>query len=138
MAAARTLPPAKLTRYEKLVAAFPDVEVKGAKSAYTSLSGHMTSFLTEDGTLALRLPADARAEVTTKHGARPCVQHGHPMKEYVLIPEALASKPAALRKLFAASLAHVGSLKPKPTTRKKGAAGSKSKAGSAKRPARKA
>ncbi len=54
------LPADKLELYEKLVATNPEVERKGATTPYTSLNGHMFSFLTETGTLALRLGTDDR------------------------------------------------------------------------------
>jgi hypothetical protein len=41
------------------------------------------------------------------------------MKEYVEVTDTLLRKTPELKKLFDASLAYVGSLKPKPTTRKK-------------------
>ena len=44
-----------LKQYEKLIATNPNVERKGATMPYTSLNGHMFSFLTKTGTLALRL-----------------------------------------------------------------------------------
>src|SRR5262245_42442244 len=44
-----------LSRYEKLIATNPNVERKGATMPYTSLNGHMFSFLTKTGKLALRL-----------------------------------------------------------------------------------
>ena len=40
-----------LDRYTAAVSAAGD-EVKGAKNPYTSLNGHMFSFLTETGTMA--------------------------------------------------------------------------------------
>ena len=36
-------PPAKVVLYEKLVALFPDVELKGANMLYTSMNGNMYS-----------------------------------------------------------------------------------------------
>jgi hypothetical protein len=56
--ASPTVPAARLALYETLVATNPKVERKGAAMPYTSLNGHMFSFLTQTGTLALRLPAD--------------------------------------------------------------------------------
>ncbi len=41
------------------------------------------------------------------------------MKEYVEVPSALLKKTKELKRYFDASYAYVGSLKPKPTTRKK-------------------
>jgi len=122
MAKAESLiPKAKIARYERLVATHPDVEVKGAKARYTSLNGHMFSFLTETGALALRFSTEEQEAFMEKHRAKPCIQHGSVMKGYALVPEALWKKPAVLKKAFAASHACIAALKPKPTTRKKAA-----------------
>ncbi len=55
-AVAAAVPSDKLALYEKLVATNPSVERKGAMVPYTSLNGHMFSYLTKEGKLALRLP----------------------------------------------------------------------------------
>ena len=103
--------------YESLVDAIPDIEIKGAKSSYTSLNGNMFSFLA-DGKLALRLPADAREKVIARNEDAICIQHGHVMKAYVLVPESTIRNKAGLKKLFASSCEYAKSLKPKSTTRK--------------------
>jgi TfoX/Sxy family transcriptional regulator of competence genes len=109
---------ASLALYEKLVATNPKVERKGATMPYTSLNGHMFSLLTREGWLALRLPSDARDAFLKKYKTKLCVQYGTVMKEYVAVPDALLRKTQELRKYFDLSYAYVGSLKPKPTTRK--------------------
>ena len=50
----------KLQLYEKLVATNPSVKRKGATVPYTSLNGHMFSYMSKQGKLALRLPPDQR------------------------------------------------------------------------------
>ncbi len=55
-----------LDAYDALVATHPDVERKGAATPYTSMNGHMFSFLTPDGTLALRLSAADREAFVEK------------------------------------------------------------------------
>jgi hypothetical protein len=105
----------KLALYDKLIATQPGVERKGASMPYTSLNGHMFSFLTAEGKLALRLPADARAAFEKKYKTQPLVQHGAVMKEYVAVPDALLAKTAELKKYFQLSLAYIKTLKPKPT-----------------------
>lgn len=109
---------ASLALYEKLVATNPKVERKGATMPYTSLNGHMFSLLTKEGWLALRLPSDAREAFLRKYQTKLCVQYGTVMKEYVEVPDALLKKTQELRKYFDLSYAYVGSLKPKPTTKK--------------------
>ena len=50
------VPADKLALYEKLVATLLGVEREGATVPYTSLNGHMFSYLGKDGRPALRLP----------------------------------------------------------------------------------
>jgi TfoX/Sxy family transcriptional regulator of competence genes len=109
---------ASLAWYEKLVATNTKVERKGATMPYTSLNGHMFSLLTKEGWLALRLPSDAREAFLKKYKTKLCVQYGTVMKEYVQVPDALLQKTQELRKYFDLSYAYVGSLKPKPKTKK--------------------
>ncbi|HVZ39774.1 MAG TPA: hypothetical protein VHI13_10890 [Candidatus Kapabacteria bacterium] len=109
----------KLALYEKLVATIPEVERKGATIPYTSVNGNMFSYLSKDGVLALRLPAEARDAFIEKYNTRLCEQYGVVQKEYVEVPDALLKKTAELKKYFAQSHAYVSALKPKPTTRKK-------------------
>ena len=117
--AAPEVPEDKLELYEKLVSTNPSVERKGATVPYTSVNGHMFSFLTKDGTLALRLPAEERNAFLNKYKTKLCEQHGTVMKEYVEVPEALLKNTRELKKFFDLSYAYVGSLKPKPTTKTK-------------------
>ena len=112
-------PADKLKLYEKLVATLPGVERKGATVPYTSVNGHMFSYLSKSGTLALRLPDEAREAFLKKFKTTLCKQYGVIQKEYVEVPDALLEKTSELKKHFAQSFAYVSSLKPKPTTRKK-------------------
>src|SRR5258708_40214145 len=86
------VPADKLELYEKLVATLPDVSRKGATVPYTSVNGHMFSYLSKTGTLALRLPAEARDEFLEKYKTRLCQQYGVVQKEYVEVPDALLKK----------------------------------------------
>jgi len=107
-----------LQHYEKLVATNPNVERKGATMPYTSVNGHMFSFLTKTGTLALRLPEQERDAFLKKYKARLCEQHGAILKEYAEVPDSLLTKTQELKKFFDISYAYVASLKPKTTKRK--------------------
>ena len=109
---------ARLARYEALVATQPDVERKGAKMPYTSLNGHMFSFLDSEGQLSLRLPEAEREAFLAEHDTRLSEQHGRVMKEYVVVPESVFDRPAILEAAFAVSIAYIRTLKPKPTRRK--------------------
>ena len=108
-----------LTLYEKLVATNPSVERKGKAMPYTSRNGHMFSFLAKDGRVSLRLPEKEREAFLQKHKTKLSEQHGRVMKEYVLVPHALLKKTTSLRKDFEISYEYIGTLKPKPTKRKK-------------------
>jgi len=113
------VPADKLELYEKLVATNPQVERKGATVPYTSLNGHMFSYLTKEGKLALRLPSPAREAFLLKYKAKLCDAYGKVQPEYVEVPDALLAKTRELKPFFDASYAYAGSLKPKPSTRKK-------------------
>jgi hypothetical protein len=104
--------------FEKLVATNPEVERKGATMPYTSRNGHMFSFLSKEGVLALRLPAGEREGFLQKYNTRLCEQYGRVMKEYVEVPDELLQKTQELKKYFDISYAYVGSLKPKPARKK--------------------
>jgi len=111
-------PAGKLELYEKLVATNPRVERKGATMPYTAVNGHMFSFLTKTGTLALRLPADERDVFLQKYKAKLCEQHGTVLEEYVEVPDAFLKKTEELKNFFELSYAYVASLKPKATKKK--------------------
>ena len=118
--AAPTIPADILDLYERLVATNPSVVRKGATMPYTSLNGHMFSFLTKRGTLALRLPAEERDAFLKKHKTKFCEQHGTVLEEYVEVPDALLKKTTELKKYFDMGYAYVATLKPKPTMNKPG------------------
>ena len=108
----------KLELYEKLVATNPKVERKGVANPYTSLNGHMFTYLNPAGSLALRLPADEREKFLKKFKTTLFEAYGAVMKEYVTVPESLLRNTKELAKYFALSYQYVGSLKPKPSKSK--------------------
>ncbi len=112
-------PAEKVALYEKVVATLPEVERKGATIPYTSVNGHMFSYVAKDGMVGLRLPEEERDAFLKKYNTKLCEQYGIVQKEYVVVPDALLKKTAELKKYFAMGYAYVSSLKPKPTTRKK-------------------
>jgi hypothetical protein len=115
---AAAAPSDKVELYELLVASNPKVERKGAALPYTSLNGHMFSYLSKNGTMALRLPPQERETFLKKYKTKLCEQYGIIQKEYVEVPDALLQKTSALKKYFDISYAYVASLKPRPTTKK--------------------
>ena len=108
-----------LKHYEKLVATNPKVERKGATMPYTSLNGHMFSFLSKTGTLALRLPTGEREAFLKKYETKLCEQNGPVLKEYIAAPGVLLTKTQELKRFFNISCDYVASLKPKPTQKKR-------------------
>jgi TfoX/Sxy family transcriptional regulator of competence genes len=107
----------KLELYEKLVASIPGVERKGATVPYTSLNGHMFSYLSKEGKLALRLPAEVREAFLKKYKTRLCEAYGVVQPEYVEVPDSLLAATSELKKYFNSSYEYVSKLKPKPTKR---------------------
>src|SRR5580693_8567445 len=97
---AAEVPSDKLELYERLVATNPAVERKGATVPYTSLNGHMFSYLAKSGKLALRLPEQEREEFLKKYNATLCEAYGVVQKEYVEVPDALLKKTKELKKFF--------------------------------------
>ena len=97
----------------EMVRTIPHLEVKGATLPYTSLNGHMFSFLSKDGLVGIRLPEKERKEFLEKYKSTLFEAHGTIMKEYVTVPHKLLEKPKELVKYLAASLAYIKTLKPK-------------------------
>jgi hypothetical protein len=112
------IPAEKLALYEKLVATNPKVERKGAANPYTSLNGHMFTYLNPSGKLALRLPSDEREKFLKKYKTTLFEAYGAVMKEYVTVPDSLLQNTKELQKYFVLSYQYAGSLKPKPSKKK--------------------
>ena len=108
---------AAIERYDAVIATRPGIERKGASMPYTSINGHMFSFLTPEGMLALRLSPTDRKRFLESHPDATVEQHGRVLTEYVEVPDALFASAEALASLFALSAEHVASLRPKPTKR---------------------
>ena len=112
------VPARTLELYDRLAATNPDLKRKGKTMPYTSLNGHMFSFLTKEGMLALRLPKNDRETFITQFDTELCIQYGRVMKEYVIVPEELLEQTDQLKEYFDISFKYIGSLKPKPTKKK--------------------
>ena len=115
----RNRPARKAGVVRKVGGHHPSVERKGATVPYTSLNGHMFSYLSKEGKLALRLPAGEREAFLKKYKAKLCEAYGIVQPEYVEVPDSLLASTQELKKVFDSSYQYVGSLKPKPATRKK-------------------
>ncbi len=113
-------PADRLVAYEAAVAEASDddgvpLSRKGAKNPYTSRNGHMYSFLTPEGQLAVRLPKDRLEQFLAEHGTERPVSYGAVMKEYALVPDGLLEDAAAAGALIQESHDWIGTLPPKPT-----------------------
>lgn len=111
------IPAERLGQFDRLIATQPGIERKGAALPYTSVNGHMFSFLSGSGTLALRLPPGHRELFLERYATTLHEAHGTVMKEFVTVPEALLADTDQLRPYFAASYGYVAALRPRPTRR---------------------
>ena len=109
-----TIPPETLELYERLVAT-AGLQRKGDTVPYTALNGNMFSYLDKQGQLALRLPAEARADFLDQYPTLPVSPYGVAQPEYVYVPAELLADTIALAPFFAQSVAYARGLKPKPT-----------------------
>ena len=112
------VPADKLALFDKLIAAQPEIERKGANNAYAAVNGNMFLLMQPSGTLAMRLPEAARAEFLKKYKAKLYEAYGAVMKEYVTVPDALLGETKELRKYLASSYEYVKTLKAKPSRKK--------------------
>jgi hypothetical protein len=109
------IPADKLALYEKLIATNPKIKRKGAANPYTSLNGHMFTYLDPSGSLAIRLPQDEREKFLTKYKTTLFEANGRVMKEYVTVPDRLLRNTNELRLYLDLSYEYSSSLRPKPT-----------------------
>jgi hypothetical protein len=108
-----------LTSFKNLVASVGGIDLKGATVPYTSVNGNISSYLSKDGFLALRLPPQIRAAFIEKYKTTLVTAYGIVQKEYVVVPGSLLHQTDELKTYFEAIFAYVSELKPKITKRKK-------------------
>jgi len=101
-----------LELYRKLVSASGETELKGDSVPYTSLNGHMFSYI-NDGVVVLRLSAEDKAAYEQKYKTGPVISYGVIKKDFVPVPEPLLKKTKELKPYFEKSLTYVKTLKPK-------------------------
>src|SRR5687768_13187846 len=101
------IPSDSLALYDELIKTNPAIERKGVKLPYTSFNGHMFTFLSEAGVLAIRLPKEEREAFLKKYDARLIEAHGAIMKEYVAVPENLLKTTRELKKYLDISYEYV-------------------------------
>jgi hypothetical protein len=107
------IPPDKLDLYEKLIATSPKIERKGDVHPYTSLNGHMFTYLDQTGTLGMRLPKDELEGFLKKHKTTLFESYGVVKKDWVRVPDTLLKNTKELKKYLEISYDHVKTLKPK-------------------------
>ena len=108
----------RVARYDKHIAAHPEIERKGAANPYTSVNGHMFSCLNKEGHVALRMSKDDKALFEEEYKTPPFISYNTVMKEYVNVPDEVFHSDVLFQKYLNISFDWVRSLKPKPTTRK--------------------
>jgi len=107
------IPPAKLELYEKLIATNPNIERKGDVHPYTSLNGHMFTYLDQTGTLGMRLPHDEIEAFLKKYKTTLFESYGVVKKDYVTVPEKLLENTKELKKYLRISYEYAKTLKHK-------------------------
>lgn len=104
--------------YDILIEANAKIERKGKTMPYTSVNGHMFSFLSKEGKMGLRLSENDRAAFMETFKTTLMEQHGRTMKEYVEVPYSLLQETTQLSAYLQKSLDYTSSLKPKVSKKK--------------------
>ena len=107
------MPPEKLELYEKLIATNRVIERKGDVHPYTSVNGHMFTYLDQTGTLGMRLPKDEVEAFLKKYKTKLFETYGVVKKDYVTVPDALLKNTKVLQKYLQISFEYTKTLKPK-------------------------
>lgn len=121
MAAKKTIThpnPEQFENYKKLVETFQDIELKGDTMPYTSLNGHMFSYLDKEGKMALKLPKTELEAFIEKYKTGFHQAYGIVQKDYATVPDSLLEKTNELHKYLEISYEYTKTLKPKPTKKK--------------------
>src|SRR5580658_8167261 len=92
------IPAAKLELYEKLIATDPQIERKGDVHPYTSMNGHMFTYLDQTGTLGIRLPHEDAEAFLMKYKSTPFKSYGVVKKDWVTVPDSLLKNTKELKK----------------------------------------
>jgi hypothetical protein len=112
-----TVPADRIEQYDRLIATIPGLERKGASIPYTSVNGHMSSYLTDTGSLVLRLAPADRERFLAEFSASLHEAYGIVQKEFVDVPDDLFGALDRIASWFAAGHAWVAGQKPKATRR---------------------
>ncbi len=107
------IPPAKLELYEKIIATHPDIERKGDVHPYTSVNGHMFTYLDQTGTMGLRLPKDELEAFLKKYKTKLFESYGAVKKDWATVPDSLLKNTKELKQYLQISYEYTKTLKPK-------------------------
>jgi hypothetical protein len=107
------IPAEKLDLYGKLLATNPAIERKGDVHPYTSVGGHMFTYLDQTGTLGLRLPPSEIEPFLKKYNTTLFESYGVVKKDWVTVPASLLQKTKELKKYLDLSYESTRALKPK-------------------------
>lgn len=94
----RKSPPELVARFEKTMADIPGTSLRkmfGYPAAFAA-NGHMFTSLHQDRWV-IRLPDQARAELAAAGGTPFEVMPGRPMREYLVLPDAILDDAATLQ-----------------------------------------
>jgi len=106
--------------YTTLITEWGKVERKGKKNPYTSLNGHMFTFLdTKEGYLAIRFSEKEKKAFNEKHDGSDVIQYNSVMRGYIRVPEKMANDKITIIELLDKSYNYIASLEPKPTKKRK-------------------
>ena len=112
--------PEQLSLYEKLVETIAGLERKGDTIPYTSLNGHMFSYLDKEGRMALKLPKTELDSFIEKYKTGFHLAYGIVQKDYATVPDALLKNTKELSHYLQISFDYIKTVKPKPTKKAKG------------------
>ncbi|MGB6687357.1 MAG: hypothetical protein WBE76_05900 [Terracidiphilus sp.] len=107
------IPVESLQLYEKLIATNPKIEQRGDVHPYTSVSGHMFTYLDQTGTMGIRLPEEELHTFLKKYKTTLFESYGAVKKDWATVPAALLKNTKTLQKYLEISYEHVKTLKPK-------------------------
>ena len=108
------VPQTAIDFYKRLIDSHPEIELKGGKKLpNTSVNGHMFSFVSKAGKVALRLVAADREAFIQKYDSKLAENYGVVMKEYVEVPDDLLNNTDELAPYLALSYEYALTLKPK-------------------------
>jgi predicted DNA-binding protein (MmcQ/YjbR family) len=105
------IPADQLALYERLIAANPHIERKGDVHPYTSVNGHMFTYLDRTGVVGIRLPKDEVEPFLKKYETTLFESYGVVKKDWVTVPDSLLKNTKVLKKYLEISYEFVKTLK---------------------------